>query len=74
MAVAKKEEYEILHRCRARLEYLVQNEASPKQSPMEETRLRLDHLLVDHMLRSSCLKSANALAAATKCEVRFHSA
>ena len=69
MAVAKREEGEILQRCKARLEHLVQ--ALPQQDPLEQTRPRLDHLLVDHMLRSSCLKSANALAAATHCQVRL---
>ena len=72
MAMAKREEGEILQRCKARLEHLVQNEALPKQDPLEQTRPRLDHLLVDHMLRSSCLKSANALAAATHCEVMLN--
>ena len=59
-----------MQRCKARLERLVAHEELPKQDPVDWNRARLDHLLVDHMLRSSCLKSATALASATHCEVR----
>ena len=62
-------EGEDLGRCRARLQYLRELGAPPKDAHIEWNRRRIDGLLVDHMLRGGFNQAAAALAASSGIEV-----